>query len=394
MSISNEMITTIAFEVGVIAVSTIASFLLPGLGGLLVSGAIQILGDLGLEFLAGGLPNDITWYLVEFLSVFGPFFQEFKNTKWLSSVLKPLEKATAKAERVLQKIDDALFEGIEFLKHKTEKQLANRASGLSQDLENEIKVIEKQEITREKLGDGVRVKKKIISFTPNTRDKNSWIAGVGFVEKARFGPRDIRGDLVVTYYTNNANRVGFARKPIEKIVLGRTSAGEVASGGKNNKSRYRTVSREIKHSGTRVRKVVFKNAKYYSDYLGFCKAKSWGGYYMRRWMVGVPGAKQGTNAFILFGSIWRVKSKLNSLYGDANDLLFNPKGYFSAKAKEYFGTTQFGSKYNKVTGVFSQMNSIKDNPFAEGKNKLRQKGEQARDIARNNSVKKKPKRRK
>lgn len=393
MSISKEMLTTIAFEVGVIAVSTIASFLLPGIGGLVVSGAIQMLGDLGLEFVGGGLPSDLTWYIVEFLAVFGPFFQEFKNSKWLANILKPLEKATAKAEKVLQKIDDALFEGIEFLKKQTEKQFANRASGLTQDLENEVKVVEKQELAREQLGNGVRVKKKIVSFTPNTRSKDSWIAGIGFVEKIRLGPRDIRGDLIVTYYTNNTNRVGFALRPIEKIVLGRTSAGEVASGGKNNKDRYRSVKREVKHSGTRIRKVVFKNAKYYSDYLGFCKAKSWGGYYMRRWMVGVPGAQTGINAFILFGSIWRVKSKLNSLYGDSKELIFNSKGYFSAKAKEYFGMTQFGSKYNKVYGVFSQAKNFKDNPFAESRSKIRQKAEQQRDITRTNSVRKKRKRR-
>lgn len=386
MAISKELVMTIAFEVGVIAVSTIASFLIPGLGGLILSGALQFFGDLGIEFAGGQIPESPVWFITEFLAVFGPFFQEFKAAKLESTLLRDVEKGVITVEKTLQKIDDALFEGIEHLKNKASKAF-NRSSGLTEDLEKEVKQIEQQEIAREKFGtDKVKVKKKVVSFTPNTKNPDSWIAGIGFVERSRFGPRDIRGDLIITYYTNNAARIGYALKPIEKIVLGRTSAGETVSGGKNNKSRYRKLKREIRPDGVEVRKVVFKDAKYFSDYLGFAKAGSWGGYYMRRWMVGLPGRKEAVNGLILFGSIWRVYSKLKSLAGDGKEIVFNSKEYFKGKGKEYFGSTQFGSRYNKVNDVFSKGNNLRTNPFRQTSDFVRPVLEKRRDNMRQNNI--------
>lgn len=393
MAINRELVITIAFEVGVIAVSVIASFLLPGLGGLILSGAIQFLGDLGLELFNGGMPNDPVWFITEFLAVFGPYFKEFKATKLQSNLLRTVESGTAKVEKILQKVDDALVDGIEYLKKQSGKAF-NSKSGLNRDLENEVRQIEQQETAREKFGmDKVKVKDKIVSFTPNTKNPDSWIAGVGFVEKARFGPRDIRGDLVITYYVNNHKRVGYVLKPIEKIVLGRTSAGERVGSDVNktgsNKSRYRKVTVDIDKSAVQVKKVIFKGAKYFSDYLGFCKAGSWGGYYMRRWMIGLPGRKPGVNSLLLFGSIWRVYSKLKALAGDGNDIIHNSQNYFSGKGKEVLGKTQLGMRYNKVVGAFSKANNIRQNPLNAGNDFARPALEQRRDKARQNTLHKK-----
>ncbi len=390
MAINKELVITIAFEVGVISVSVIASFLIPGIGGLILSGAVQFLGDLGIEFMGGGLPSDPVWFLTEFLAVFGPFFEEFKAAKLEKTLLRSVEKSVLTVEKQLQKIDDALFDGIEYLKKQIGKQFKS-SSGLTEDLEKEVKVIEQQEIAREKFGtDKVKVKKKIASFTPNTKNPDSWIAGIGFTEKARFGPRDIRGDLIITYYENNHKRIGYTLKPIEKIVLGRTSAGErVGTDPKrtgSNKSRYRKITTNIDLSAVKVRKIVFKGAKYFSDYLGFCKAGSWGGYYMRRWMIGLPGRKAAVNSLILFGSIWRVYSKIKSLAGDGKDLIFNSKDFFTGKGKEYLGSTQFGSKYNKVVDIFSKTNDLRSNPFKSGTDFIRPVLEQRRDSVRENRL--------
>ncbi len=392
MAIDKSLILTLSYEVGVIAISTIATFLSPGIGGLLISGVIQILGDLGLEFANGGVPNNITWYITEFLTAFSPYFKEFKASKIESNILRKSEKILTFVEEQLQKVDDFLFESINKLKELPSKQF-KLASGLTQDLEEEVKLIETQEIAREKFETKdvkIKVKKKVSSFTPNTKNPDSWIAGVGFEERERFGPRDIRGDLVIVYYVNNAHRVGYTLKPIEKIVLGRTSAGETVSGGKNNKDRYKKISVEKNlGKGKITRKVVFKGAKYFSDYLGFCKAGSWGGYYMRRWMVGLPGRKEQVNSLILFGSIWRVYSKIKTLTGDANDAIFNSKDFFTGKGKEYFGQTQFGSSYNKVTGVFSKTSNLKKNPIQSGGDFFKSKLEQRRDFSRENNLHKK-----
>ncbi len=392
MAIDKSLILTLSYEVGIIAISTISTFLTPGLGGLIISGVIQILGDLGLEFATGGIPNNIMWYLTEFLTAFSPYFKELKEAKVESNILRKTESALAFVEEKLQKVDDFLFDSIEKLKVTVGKQF-KPSSGLTEDLEEEVKLIEAQEVAREKFQSSeakIKVKKKVSSFTPNTKNVDSWIAGVGFEERARFGPRDIRGDLVIVYYVNNAHRVGYALKPIEKIVLGRTSAGETVSGGKNNKDRYRKV--EIKKDiskGKMTRKVVFKGAKYFSDYLGFCKAGSWGGYYMRRWMVGLPGRKEQVNSLVLFGSLWRVYSKIKALSGDAKDVIFNSKDYFTGKGKEYFGQTQFGSSYNKVTDVFSKSNNLKNNPIQTSGDVFKSKFEQRRDFSRENNLHKK-----
>lgn len=54
-----SVLESIAFDAGILAVSTMASFLIPGIGGVIVSGIIQIVGQtLGLEIMGQNLPTD------------------------------------------------------------------------------------------------------------------------------------------------------------------------------------------------------------------------------------------------------------------------------------------------------------------------------------------------
>lgn len=380
-----NIIKAIAFEVGVITVSALASFIIPGLGGLLISGLLQFLGDFGIQISGGELPSDPMWFITEFLAVFGPYFKEMKFAKMESSLLRSISKGVAKTEELLSKVDDALMSSIEYLKRKSSYQFVGR-SGLTPALENEVRQVEQQELAREKFGiEKTKITKKLNSFTPNTKNPDSWIAGVGFKETARFGPRDIRGDLIITYYVNNHHRVGFKKIPISKIVLGRTSGGERKE---SNQSRYKKIPIKKDMNIVRVRKVVFKGARYYNDYLAFLKSYSWGGYYMRRWMVGVPGRKAGTNALILFGSVFRVWSKFRAISGDVKDLTTDTKALIASKSKEVFGSTRFGSKYNKVTGAFSKANSIHNNPLIESSNLFKEKLNSRRETIRQNKFKK------
>lgn len=55
------------------------------------------------------------------------------------------------------------------------------------------------------------------------------------------------------------------------IVLGRTSGGETKT---SNQKRYREVKVDKKPELVRIRKVVFRNARYYNDYLSFLKSYS------------------------------------------------------------------------------------------------------------------------
>lgn len=384
-----DIIKSIAFEVGIIAISLFASFIIPGLGGLIVSGITQFLGDLGIQLLGAGIPKDPQWWILEFLAVFGPYFSELKFAKTESSLLRFLEKGVKKVDNVLTKIDDVVISSVEYLKKKASYQF-NKKSGFTQIIENEIRQVEQQELARSKFGlDKTKITKKINSFSPNTKNPNSWIAGVGFQEKVRLGPRDIRGDLIITYYVNNDKRVGYVLKPISKIVLGRTSGGEKKE---SNKKRYKKQIISKDPSKVGIRKVIFKGARYYNDYLAFLKSFSWGGYYMRRWMVGVPGKKEGINALILFGSIQRVWSKLQSLQGDFLSTLKNPLDYVKSKSQDVFNSTRFGSQYNKVYGIFSKGKSIKENPFIESKNFFIEKSKNYREKNRQINLKRKKRR--
>lgn len=381
-----NIIKSIAFEIGIIAISLFASFIIPGLGGLIVSGITQFLGDLGIQLLGTGIPKDPQWWIIEFLAVFGPYFSELKFAKTDSSLLRFLEKGAKKVDNVLTKIDDVVMSSVEFLKKKAGHQF-NKKSGFTQVLENEIRQVEQQELARTKFGlNKTKITKKINSFTPNTKNPDSWIAGVGFREKIRLGPRDIRGDLIITYYINNDKRVGFSLKPIANIILGRTSGGERKG---SNKSRYKKniISKDVSKVG--IRKVIFKGARYYNDYLSFLKSYSWGGYYMRRWMIGVPGKKEGINALILFGSIQRVFSKIKALQGDLLGSIKNPLEYVKKKSTDVFNSTRLGSQYNKVYGTFSKGKSIKSNPFVESKNLLIEKSKSYRDKNRQINIRRK-----
>lgn len=376
MAIDSTLVKTLALEIGVIAVATIATFVIPGLGGVMLSSALTLLGDIGIELYGGGLPTDPIWYLTEILAVFGPYFQEIKAAKMESTLLRTTEKTVTKLDRGLTMIEDAAIESVEYLKKQSDNLFVQK-SGLTKNVEKEVQQVEQQELAREHFKDSdIKIKKRINSFTPNTKNPLSWIAGVGFKEKVRLGPRDIRGDLIITYYENNHHRVGFALKPISKIVLGRTSGGERKE---SNKARYRKVATKVDHSKVRLRKVVFKNARYYGDYLAFLKAHSWGGYYMRRWMVGLPGRKAGTNALILFGNIWRVYSRLKTMTEDFRGAIIEPKQFFTDKSKEFFGQTRLGSKYNQYDGIFQKGKSVYENPLTEAANEFKSKSEIFRD---------------
>lgn len=380
-----NIIKAIAFEVGIIAISALASFIIPGLGGIIVSGLIQFLGDLGIQINDGNTPSDPAWFITEFLMLFGPYFKEMTFAKTQSSLVRKLSMGVEKVEDFLTKVDESLMNSIEFLKKKSAYQFTSR-SGYTPAIEEEVRQVEQQELAREKFGiEKTKITKKLNSFTPNTKNPDSWIAGVAFVEKARFGPRDIRGDLIITYYVNNDKRVGFRKVPITKIVLGRTSGGERKD---SNQARYKKVSIDKDMNSVKIRKVVFKGARYYNDYLAFLKSHSWGGYYMRRWMVGVPGRKAGINSLILFGSIYRVWSKFRAISGDAKDLTTDTKALIKSKSKEVFSTTRFGSKYNKVTGAFSKANSIQNNPMIEARSFFKEKSNSKKESIRQKGIKK------
>lgn len=66
--------------------------------------------------------------------------------------------------------------------------------------------------------------------------------------------------------------------PIAEIVLGRTSGGEMTGGAgatrSANAQRYKTIPVEKDPAKVKMVTVVFKGARYYNDYLPFCKAHS------------------------------------------------------------------------------------------------------------------------
>ncbi|MCS5736577.1 UNVERIFIED_CONTAM: hypothetical protein RF648_18435 [Kocuria sp. CPCC 205274] len=54
-----ELLKSISFDIGILAISTLATFFIPGISGIIISGIIQITGQtLGIQINGGNLPSD------------------------------------------------------------------------------------------------------------------------------------------------------------------------------------------------------------------------------------------------------------------------------------------------------------------------------------------------
>ncbi len=175
----------------------------------------------------------------------------------------------------------------------------------------------------------IREEKKINSTTFN-KDYTSWIKCANFQETRFIDRNNIIGNLTIIYYVNNDSRLG------------------------------RRVHAELNGNNEFVA-VTIPNCRYKNDYVsGICRAKSWGSYYMRTWMVGKPGRaeEKGINTAILFGSEWRVDKKLKSIlnsYKNWDKTLVN----FSDKtAKKFLGKSKIGTKLLSFGDVYTKSTAL------------------------------------
>ncbi len=256
-------------------------------------------------------------------------FAEFgaKVSEKFPNASKALNKAVMNVEKLTSKLNAKLD------MVAPDKLLAKVAKSWSKAEDDatrfeDAQLIMKKQTELETYGE-IRETKKINSTTFN-KDNESWIKCANFQETKFIDRNNIIGNLTIIYYVNNDSRLG------------------------------RRIHTELNGNDSFIA-VTIPNCRYKNDYVsGICRAKSWGSYYMRTWMIGKPGRSEekGINTAILFGSEWRVDKKLKSIlnqYKNWDKTLVN----FSDKtAKKFLGKTKIGTKLLSYGDVYTKTTAL------------------------------------
>lgn len=281
------------------------------------------------------------------------------------SVASAANKAATKAVSTLQKTAPKIAKAVnlfnkklntvnKFLDSITPDALLDKATSKlvkttnKQTLVEDAQIIARKEAELKTFGE-VRTDKKISSTTYN-KNTSSWIKMAHFEETKFVNRNNIIGTLTIFYYLDNDSRL-YKRKRVDN----------------GNES---------------LRAVQIRDCRYKNEYVsGICRAKSWGAYYMRTWMIGKPGRAPGINTLIFFGGQWRVDKKIKNLMNswlNADKALIN----HSEKVAKYFlGKTKIGTKllsfndaYNKTTSLLGGNTKVLNPYLKKGLTKIKNRG--------------------
>lgn len=349
---------TLAAQLAVSAASIAASVFLPPPFGILISTAIGLTGNLAIQGATGDWSLEST-----LMSVLGAGVSVAKSTGAFKSLAKTVGDAIGKASPKLalqinkfsinlKRIGDSINAKLNQIApdQVIEKALKKWNGNASNTQLQDAQTIMQKTAELETFGE-VRTDKKINStkFNPNSL---SWIKCATFEETKFINRNNIIGNLTIIYYLNNGSRLGLRKN--SKL------------NGNNN-----------------VIAITVPNARYKNEYVsGICKAKSWGRYYMRTWMIGKPGrGPGGINTAIFFGNSWRVDKKLKNLLSSYKNIDSYLMNYSGKVAKKFLGKTQIGTKlmsykdvYTKATSATTQVKNGRLNFMKPYLKKLKAKG--------------------
>lgn len=274
--------------------------------------------------------------------------------KAATKAVSTLQKTAPKIAKAVNTINKKLNQVNKFLDSITPDALLDKVTNKlvkttnKQTLVEDAQIIARKEAELKTFGE-VRTDKKISSTTYN-KDTRSWIKMAHFEETKFINHNNIIGTLTIFYYLDNDSRL-WQRK-------------RVANGNEA------------------LRAVQIPECRYKNEYVsGICRAKSWGAYYMRTWMIGKPGRAPGINTLIFFGGQWRVDKKIKNLMNswlNVDKALIN---HSEKVAKHFIGKTKIGTKllsfhdaYNKTTSLLGGNTKVLNPYLKKGLQKIKNRG--------------------
>lgn len=320
-----------AAQLAATTVAVAAAIFIPPPFGSIVSAAITLITNSSIQAINGKF--DIVSTLMTIASAaagavpFGSLANKIlERTPDLAS---GVQKIAMNLEKITKKINSTIkeFTPDALLDRALKKWTGEQETSFVDD----IKLIFQKDNELKTFGE-IRTQNKISSVKINP-DTTSWIQAAHFNETRFINKNNIIGDLTIFYYKNNGSRLNQRKNPMLN--------------GNNN-----------------LVAITINGARYKNEYVsGICRAKSWGAYYMRTWMIGKPGSSdKGINTAIFFGSEWRVDLKLKSLIKqyatlDQQVLNFSEKvaTQFLKKSKIGSKLLSFGDVYKKTTATINQV---------------------------------------
>lgn len=327
----------LAAQLAVSAAAIAASIFIPPPFGFIVSTAISLAGGLAIQAATGD------WSVASIImTIAGSAVSVLKEIGTIGKIGATIGQSIAtnapklattinKISMNFKKITDSINKTINSIApDKVIAKAVEKWGGSSSDtLFEDTKLIMQKSSELESFGQ-VRTDKKINSTKFNP-DKTSWIQCAHFEETKFINRNSILGTLTIFYYQNNGSRLNQRKNP--------------ALNGNNQ-----------------LVAVSIQNARYKNEYVsGICKAKSWGAYYMRTWMIGKPGrGPEGINTSIWFGTSWRVDKKLKNLLNQYKNLDKVAINYSIKTAEKFIGKTKIGTKLMSYRDVyFKASNDLK-----------------------------------
>ena len=277
------------------------------------------------------------------------------GNKAITKAISTFEKQAPKISKALKLMHNKVNRINNFIDSITPDALLDKATSKlvkstnKQTLVEDAQIIARKEAELKTYGE-VRTDKKINSTTYN-KDNNSWVKMAHFEETKFYNRNYIIGTLTIFYFLDNDSRLG------------------------NRKF--------VPNGNEALRAIQIPNARYKNEYVsGICRAKSWGAYYMRTWMIGKPGRSPGINTLIFFGGEWRVDQKIknliNSWMGLDESLLIN---HSEKIAKHFLGKTKIGTKllsfhdaFNKTTSLLGGNTKVLNPYLKKGLMKIKKRG--------------------
>ena len=322
--------TILAAQLAVSAASVAAAVFIPPPFGFIVSTAISLVGNMLVQGLSGSI-DPLSMVTTIATSAIAGLKELDVFTKIGKSIGEALPKFTANFNKItmnFKRLTETINSKIaNSAPNKLIAKAVEKWGGSSSDtLFEDSKLIMKKSAELETFGE-VRTDKKIISTKFNP-DPTSWVQCAHFEETKFINRNNILGTLTIFYYENNGSRL-FERK------------------------------NQQLNGNNQLVAISIKNARYKNEYVsGICRAKSWGAYYMRQWMIGKPGrGADGINTAFWFGDAWRVDKKLKNLVNQYKNLDKTAMNYSVRVAEKFIGKTKIGTKLLSYKDVYIKAES-------------------------------------
>lgn len=260
-----------------------------------------------------------------------------KLSKSSAGILESIANYTKKINNVIKSsAPDAAMEKI-YSKMNGFLNATKNGSKAIVDLED-LQLIMRKEAELQMFGE-VRTQNKINSVKENPKNRSP-IKAIMFNETKFIDRNNILGTMSFVMWADNDSRL-------------------------NNRV-------NVPNGNNQLKILSFNNLRYKNDYVsGACRAKSWMSYYMRHYMLGKPGRKNGDfkiNTAILFGVDFRVDKKLAKLISSwknvdkkALDFAKNKAIDFSfSQAKPFLNKSKVGSfLFDKKRQIFKSSKIFK-----------------------------------